>query len=66
MTSNNWIDRTLKKCRTVNSDTEIQGKLITKLVEVCFENQYLSANSVGTLFAAAFDLVISAEYFSKI
>lgn len=36
------------------------------MVKVCFENQRLSANGIGTLFAAAFDLVVSAEYYSKI
>lgn len=66
MSSKNWIEKIIGKCKTVQPETKLQNDLIKKLVEVCYQNEAISESGVGSLFAAAYELIISAEYYTKI
>jgi hypothetical protein len=66
MSAANWIEKIIGRCQNVKAETKLQDDLIAKLVEVCYQNKSVSENGIGNLFAAAFDLVISTEYYTKI
>lgn len=59
----NWIDRIIKRCSPIISVSEDESRLIRILVEKCLEAK---EKEVGIPLAAAFDLLISAQYFSLI
>ncbi len=59
----NWIDKIIKRCSPITSISEDESRLIKILVEKCLE---IDEKDVGISLAAAFDLLISAQYFSLI
>lgn len=66
MDKSNWISSIIDKCEPIKITNDFENQLIDLLVKNCYENQALSQNGIGILFAAAYDLLISAEYYSAI
>lgn len=66
MIVDNWIDGILKRTSKIEVENVIETELADLLVEKCVALQKTSDESIGTLFASAFDLLISAEYYGSL
>ncbi len=64
MQTDNWIEDILRKCTSVENDHSIEKELIKLLIEQC--NSFNDKTNIGLLFASAFDLLISAEYYGSL
>ena len=60
----NWIDKIINRCSPIVSSSEDESRLIKILVAKCFQTEL--SNNLGDLFAAGFDLLVSAQYYSLI
>lgn len=66
MTAKNWIDEILDKTSKIEAENTIEAELVDLLIEKCVSLQKKSNESIGTFYASAFDLLISAEYYGSI
>lgn len=62
----NWISNIINKSTLIKTEIDVENQLIDFLISTCYENENLSSEGVGILFAAAFDLLVSAEYYTAI
>ncbi|OJW30413.1 MAG: hypothetical protein BGO54_13330 [Sphingobacteriales bacterium 46-32] len=66
MIADKWIDSILKVCDKVEQENPIENQLVSLLVEKCFAKKEVPEGGVGLVFASAFDLLISAEYYGSL
>jgi hypothetical protein len=66
MIADSWIDEILDKTSKIEVENATEVELVELLVEKCIFLQKTSNESVGTYFASAFDLLISAEYYGSL
>ncbi|MDJ0658805.1 MAG: hypothetical protein QNJ42_04875 [Crocosphaera sp.] len=66
MLSDQWIDDILQRSKHISPEDPIEQKLCDLLVKGCFENYSNLSDKKGLLLAAAFDLLVAAQYYSAI
>lgn len=66
MIADNWIDEILRRTPKVSQENPIETELVDLLIENCYHNQKPLDIPIGYLFASAFDLLISAEYYGAL
>jgi len=73
MIDNNWIEEILKKSKAITKkernsiNDPLENELISKAIESCFRLHKKTPDiSLGKLLASAFDLVVSADYYSSV
>jgi hypothetical protein len=66
MVNKNWVSSLINKCEPIRAENVIESQLVELLVKTCYDNIDLSPKGIGILLSAAYDLVISAEYYTAI
>ncbi|MBD2297220.1 hypothetical protein H6G28_01220 [Nostoc sp. FACHB-190] len=66
MLSDEWIENSLQKSERPSPDAPVQQELCDLLIQRCFEHSTNLAIRKGLLLAAAFDLLIAAEYYCAV
>jgi hypothetical protein len=66
MISDKWIEQMIAKCPKVEQENLVETQLIDLLIERCYEYSSKPDQSIGNLFASAFDLLISCEYYGSL
>src|SRR6218665_14306 len=65
MQADNWVEDILARSTAVEENS-IEIQLADLLAEKCYSEKNISKGNLGNLFAGAFDLLISAEYYASI
>lgn len=66
MQTDKWIDNIVSKCPHIwESDTTV-NQLVELLIQKCYASVGKLETNIGNLFASAFDLLVSAEYYSSL
>jgi hypothetical protein len=66
MNTDKWIEEILTKCTTVEIESTVESKLVDILINTCNKLKDELETDIGTLYACAFDLLISAEYYGSL
>jgi hypothetical protein len=66
MANKNWVSSFINKCEPIKAENLIESQLVDLLVKTCYDNKKRSPKGIGILLSAAYDLVISAEYYTAI
>jgi hypothetical protein len=61
-----WITEILQASTPTGYEEPVESELAKSLVETCVNNKSLSDRGIGPLFASAFDLLVSAKYYSAL
>lgn len=61
-----WIEKIITKSSPLSPDNEDEANLVNLLIDTCNEYQKDSHKEIGYLYAAAFDLIVAAQYYSAI
>ena len=66
MQIDSWVDTILAKCPAIAQDNATELELVDLLIDTCESFAVKNNIPLGELWASAFDLLISAEYYTSI
>lgn len=61
-----WIDTILSKTSPLFPNDDLEADLINFIVDTCKKHQRDSNKNIGYLYAASFDLLVAAQYYSTV
>ena len=61
-----WIEKTLEKNSPIVPDDPLEQILANLLVKVSWEHEELVQETLGTVLASAYDLLVAAEYYTAL
>lgn len=64
--SDKWIDTILEAAVPLTHVGNSETEFAEELVQICRKSKHLSNRGIGLLFASAFDLLVSAQYYAAL
>jgi hypothetical protein len=61
-----WIDSVVSRCNPISHEHPLETELAELLIAQCYENHQIANGKIGRLLASAFDLLVSAQYYSAL